>query len=261
MSTNFPTALDVLTNPTPTDYLNSPSHAGQHANANDAIEAIQTFIGVNGSGINDRDEKTTPADADEIGLIDSAASYVLKKLTWANLKATLKTYFDTLYTKATGAEITTGTEDGKFVTPKALADATVGKLGAEWSSWTPTWTNLDFGGGWQLARYVQIGKTVHFYVVLTLGSGSSVGTTPIFTLPTSMRMTTANTDPFLSTCFFRDTSATASYVGFLRVADSNKVFLSRISSAEGQIASVSATAPFTWAGTDIISIQGTYEAA
>lgn len=41
--------------------------------------------------------KTTPVDADEIGLIDSAASNVLKKLTWVNLKATAKTYFDTLY--------------------------------------------------------------------------------------------------------------------------------------------------------------------
>lgn len=41
--------------------------------------------------------KTTPVDADELALADSAASYGLKKLTWANLKATLKTYFDTLY--------------------------------------------------------------------------------------------------------------------------------------------------------------------
>jgi hypothetical protein len=41
--------------------------------------------------------KTTPVDADEIPLVDSAASFALKKLTWANLKATLKTYFDTLY--------------------------------------------------------------------------------------------------------------------------------------------------------------------
>jgi hypothetical protein len=41
--------------------------------------------------------KATPVDADEIPLVDSAASNVLKKLTWANVKATLKTYFDTLY--------------------------------------------------------------------------------------------------------------------------------------------------------------------
>jgi hypothetical protein len=43
--------------------------------------------------------KTTPVDADELPLADSAASFVLKKLTWANLKATLKAYFDTLYFK------------------------------------------------------------------------------------------------------------------------------------------------------------------
>jgi hypothetical protein len=41
--------------------------------------------------------KATPVDADELPLVDSAASNVLKRLTWANLKATLKTYFDTLY--------------------------------------------------------------------------------------------------------------------------------------------------------------------
>lgn len=33
--------------------------------------------------------KTTPVDADELPLVDSAASNVLKKLTWANLKAAL----------------------------------------------------------------------------------------------------------------------------------------------------------------------------
>jgi hypothetical protein len=52
--------------------------------------------------------KTTPVDADEIGLVDSAASNVLKKLTWANLKATLKTYFDTLYVALTGNQNVAG---------------------------------------------------------------------------------------------------------------------------------------------------------
>jgi hypothetical protein len=41
--------------------------------------------------------KNPPVDADEIPLLDSAASFILAKLTWANIKATLKTYFDGLY--------------------------------------------------------------------------------------------------------------------------------------------------------------------
>ena len=49
MTTLFPTALDTFTNPTATDKLNSPSHSAQHANANDAIEAIQQTIGITGS--------------------------------------------------------------------------------------------------------------------------------------------------------------------------------------------------------------------
>jgi hypothetical protein len=44
MATNFPTSVDVLTNPVSNDSLNSPSHSAQHANANDAIEAIENAI-------------------------------------------------------------------------------------------------------------------------------------------------------------------------------------------------------------------------
>lgn len=55
-----------------------------------------------GSLIHGATAKTTPVDADELGLIDSAASNALKRLTWANLKATLKTYFDTLYAPVGG---------------------------------------------------------------------------------------------------------------------------------------------------------------
>lgn len=48
--------------------------------------------------------KTTPVDADEIPLVDSAASWVLKKLTWANLKATLLTYFTAGFRKKPRAD-------------------------------------------------------------------------------------------------------------------------------------------------------------
>jgi len=50
-----------------------------------------------GTLINGATAKTTPVDADMVGLMDSAAANVVKKLSWANVKATLKTYFDTLY--------------------------------------------------------------------------------------------------------------------------------------------------------------------
>lgn len=41
--------------------------------------------------------KTTPVDADELPAADSASGFGLAKLTWANIKAALKTYFDTFY--------------------------------------------------------------------------------------------------------------------------------------------------------------------
>lgn len=70
--------------------------------------------------------KTTPVDADEMPLVDSAASNVLKKLTWANLKATLKTYFDTIYqpTGALTGTVKTGSTYYYYPNSSALAAAT-----------------------------------------------------------------------------------------------------------------------------------------
>lgn len=41
--------------------------------------------------------KTTPADLDELGIADSAASFGLKKLTWANLKTALSTALQSVF--------------------------------------------------------------------------------------------------------------------------------------------------------------------
>ena len=50
-----------------------------------------------GSAINSATSKSTPVDADEIGILDSAASFVLKKFTWANLKSTFLTYWYSIF--------------------------------------------------------------------------------------------------------------------------------------------------------------------
>lgn len=57
-----------------------------------------------GKAIIDAVGKTTPVDSDELVITDSAASNALKSLTWANVKATLKTYFDSLTTTLTNKD-------------------------------------------------------------------------------------------------------------------------------------------------------------
>jgi hypothetical protein len=80
-----------------------------------------------GTFINGLTGKTTPVDADEIVISDSAASNVAKKVTGTNFKAYLKTYFDTLYqavgTYLTSANITQTITNG--VTDKAPSEDAV----------------------------------------------------------------------------------------------------------------------------------------
>jgi hypothetical protein len=49
MATTFPASKDQLINPQPTDSTSLVSHASQHANANDAIEALENKVGVDNS--------------------------------------------------------------------------------------------------------------------------------------------------------------------------------------------------------------------
>lgn len=53
MSSNFPIGLDSYVNPTSTDHLGDAPvlHSNQHANINDAIENIETKIGINFSNV------------------------------------------------------------------------------------------------------------------------------------------------------------------------------------------------------------------
>ena len=53
MATNYPSSLDNFTNPTADDSLNSDTvpHADQHANLNDAVEALQAKVGADSSAV------------------------------------------------------------------------------------------------------------------------------------------------------------------------------------------------------------------
>lgn len=75
MSTNFPSALDTFTNPNGSDSLNAAAvpHAEQHANANDAIEALQAKVGINGSAVaTSLDYRISTAETGLVGKISSS---------------------------------------------------------------------------------------------------------------------------------------------------------------------------------------------
>ncbi len=51
MPTSFPTSLDNFVNPLGTDDVSVVDHAGQHSDVNDAVEALEAKVGVNGSAV------------------------------------------------------------------------------------------------------------------------------------------------------------------------------------------------------------------
>ena len=81
------------------------------ANVNIVLPTIGGTIITDGT-IGAAATKATPIDGDILPILDSAISFSLKNLTWANLKVTLKTYFDTLYIGRANYASTDGTLGG-----------------------------------------------------------------------------------------------------------------------------------------------------
>lgn len=81
------------------------------ADARDIIEAAPADSATStvtvGAAIHAATAKTTLADADTIPLIDSAAANVMKKITWANIKALLKAATTDVWAAVAGKYLTT----------------------------------------------------------------------------------------------------------------------------------------------------------
>ena len=70
------------------------------------VAALTNTTGL-GITINAATAKATPIDADMLPLMDSAGSNVVKKLSWVNVKLSMKAYMDTLYPPITSPTLVT----------------------------------------------------------------------------------------------------------------------------------------------------------
>lgn len=129
-----------------------------------------------------------------------------------------------------------------------------------WEAWTPTWTNLTVGSGTVVARFTRIGRTIHFYLLFTFGSGSAMGDAR-FTLPVAANAAWTALSPLGRTHILD--AGTADFFGqsWLHDADECRVFVDAASSTYVQPTALSSTVPMTWATGDMLWVTGTYEAA
>lgn len=148
------------------------------------------------------------------------------------------------------------TDTDRYVGYDGSAWATVAQLGA-WSTWSPTFGNFTVGNATVTARYVQIGKTVHYRLAVTLGNTSAMGTNPYFTLPVTA-VSMGATEP-MGVASLRD-EGTADYQANVRVNSTTTAGLFSLGASSVHTA-ISSTAPFTWTTNDKFYAQGTYEAA
>jgi hypothetical protein len=143
-----------------------------------------------------------------------------------------------------------------FGTPVAT---NMGIIGGAWTAYTPTWsatgTNPVVVNGTLIGRYKQVDKTVHFEIVYTVGSTDTLGTGGYsWTLPPVTAQSGSHVAAGSGN--FYDSSATTDFSRGALKSSTTAVQLN-----DGLGNRVGAATPVVPAVGDIISINGTYEAA
>ena len=133
---------------------------------------------------------------------------------------------------------------------------------AAWTAYTPTWTgastNPTYATHTVTAAYQQIGRTMNFRLRILFGASNyGTGGWYIFGLPAAASTAASASWTFMAgAASVYDSSANVHTIVSVAYTDASSVFL-----RYGTASLVSPTTPYTLASGDIISINGTYEAA
>lgn len=134
-----------------------------------------------------------------------------------------------------------------------------------WQTWTPTYTNFTLGTSTVVAYYIKIGRWVRVRLQITMAAGFSfTGSAMLPSLPvTAVSGYATSAYGGNGTARYIDTSPATSYWGSVRLLNTTQanpqVFQTGASYMTGS--SLTSTVPFTWATTDILYLDFSYEAA
>lgn len=194
----------------------------------------------------------------DLGSTQTLTSKTLTAPTITNPTLTIDTISE--FTSSNGVTIDgLNIKDSAINTNNSVPNTALSNTGAfssnwAWTSWTPTFANFTKGSATITAKYVQIGKVVHYKLTVVLSS-STMGTIPTFTLP--ITSVTMNTNDQIGYGQILD-SGTGSYNAYAQWATTTTATLKYYTTTGNNI---TATQPMTWANNDTFSIQGEYEAA
>ena len=130
---------------------------------------------------------------------------------------------------------------------------------ANWTTYTPTFTNLTVGNGTTVARFCQIGKIVQVFISFTFGSTSSISSGPSFTLPVTSAIAVGGTTLGL---FYMEDAGVTSYNGYVLINSTTSAKLDSIAvngTYLGGNVGISSTVPFTWGTSDFLRGYFSYE--
>ena len=134
-----------------------------------------------------------------------------------------------------------------FVSGQVLTAAEMNGIG-EFTTFTPTFTNLTVGNGTVEAYYTRIQDLVGVFVNIVFGSTTSISGDVQLNLPLDR---VSGTRLPLGNCMFSDTG-TGTFVGFVLSSTTVSQVIIRSGTT---LQPLSATAPFTWVATDILTVS------
>lgn len=141
-----------------------------------------------------------------------------------------------------------------------IRDFAAGIQGA-WDTWAPALSGFTLGNGTIIAKYLQMGKTIHYRLTFTAGSTSTFTSTFTVTLPVQMQSDYSGGTlgaGFLVDASVGSSSRTGATVHPASVGSNTAALVvDRIASN----ALVTNAVPWAWATGDTLSMSGTYEAA